>query len=276
MPQKLDSLKVNEVSLCDFPANASIDPRTGKKIAHAVVAIKKRDDTYTPIRVRAQRLSDAVRKNERTLAEALSKSKKCKEDGQDRNEQLLQRRKKKMPKLKTILKSSAVESSPVFTRDDLYQAVEKKARKVALKKNISPELAESRIWESIYKTSSLMDPPELRREPKMMRVTKAEAELDKRGRALMKSNPGLGYAQACSAALQADPALYTKYTKEISTPGATYLVPEASQPDFSEIGKLASGDSDDEDDCPQCGEDVDDGDKFCAACGADLKKSKRR
>jgi len=286
MPQRLEDLRVAEVSLCDVPANSSIDPVTKKKIRHATVAIFKRDSSeYVPARVRFRHLSDTVRKNERALMQALAKSAKRKDDPgtQDvdadeftpRQKKSKKEGKKKMPKLKTILKSSAVESSTAFTRDDLYQAVEKKARKIALKKGCSVELAEGRLWESIYKTSSLMDSPEVRREPKMMRVTKAEATLDKRGRKLMKVNPGLGYAQACSKALEQDPALYAAYEKELAS-GATYLVPEASQPDFSEIGKLAPGDSDDEDACPACGEDVDDDDAYCAGCGKKLPETSKR
>ena len=45
MPQNLKELKISEVSLVDFPANSSVDPVTGKKTRHAVVAIWKRDDT---------------------------------------------------------------------------------------------------------------------------------------------------------------------------------------------------------------------------------------
>lgn len=44
MPQQLTSLQVNEVSLVDKPANAEIDPATGKKIPRAVVALFKRDE----------------------------------------------------------------------------------------------------------------------------------------------------------------------------------------------------------------------------------------
>jgi hypothetical protein len=163
-----------------------------------------------------------------------------------------------------------VQSSAAYTSDDLYQAVQKRARKIALKKNCSVELAEGRIWEEIYKTSAVMDPPELRRQPKMMRATKSEAELDRRARSLQKANAGLSYAEAASKALEQDPSLYTKYTEEISTPGAQYLVPESSQPDFSKIGK------DDADGCPQCGEDVDDDDTYCAGCGKKLPETSKR
>ena len=43
MPNELSSLSIEEVSLCDRPANSSKDPKTGVKRAHAVVAIWKRD-----------------------------------------------------------------------------------------------------------------------------------------------------------------------------------------------------------------------------------------
>jgi hypothetical protein len=277
MPQRLEDLRVAEVSLCDAPANASTNPITKKKIAHSRVAIFKRDSSeYVPAKVRFQRLRDTVNSNGERLAELLAKSAKLKDDpgtqDVDTDELKSKKKGKKMPKLKTILKSAVSESSAAFTRDDLYAAVEKKARKIALKKGCSVELAEGRLWESIYKTSGVMDPPEVRREPKMMRVTKAEAELDKRGRKLMKSNPGLGYAQACSKALEQDPALYSAYEKELAS-GATYLVPESRQPDFSNVGKLGL----DEDACPQCGEDIDpDEDAYCAGCGKKLPDTAKR
>ena len=45
MPQVLSSLEVSEISLVDNPANAGpgIDPRTGRPIARARVALWKRD-----------------------------------------------------------------------------------------------------------------------------------------------------------------------------------------------------------------------------------------
>jgi hypothetical protein len=45
MPQELSNLTVNEISLVDRGANASIDPVTGKKIEHARIALFKRDDS---------------------------------------------------------------------------------------------------------------------------------------------------------------------------------------------------------------------------------------
>jgi hypothetical protein len=42
MPNIVRQLRVDEVSLVDSPANASVN-RKGKKIKHAVVAIVKRD-----------------------------------------------------------------------------------------------------------------------------------------------------------------------------------------------------------------------------------------
>jgi hypothetical protein len=44
MPQILSELKLNEVSLVDRPANSTTDPKTGKKIPRAVIALYKRDE----------------------------------------------------------------------------------------------------------------------------------------------------------------------------------------------------------------------------------------
>lgn len=43
MPNLLTDLSIEEVSLVDVPANSSIDPVTGKRRRHAVVALFKRD-----------------------------------------------------------------------------------------------------------------------------------------------------------------------------------------------------------------------------------------
>src|SRR4051794_10390837 len=43
MPNELHELHVDEVSLVDVPANSSIDPKTGRRRRHAVVALFKFD-----------------------------------------------------------------------------------------------------------------------------------------------------------------------------------------------------------------------------------------
>lgn len=45
MAQELKNLEVSEVSLVSVPANASVDPITGKRIDHSVVAIFKGDSS---------------------------------------------------------------------------------------------------------------------------------------------------------------------------------------------------------------------------------------
>jgi hypothetical protein len=47
MPNIISSLEIDEVSLCDSPANASVDEKTGRKTKHAVVALWKRDVSDT-------------------------------------------------------------------------------------------------------------------------------------------------------------------------------------------------------------------------------------
>jgi hypothetical protein len=201
-----------------------------------------------------------------------------------RNKKKKSRKEKDMSLKKVLVNKSA-------TAEDLYKAVEAKAKKIALKKNCNPQLVEGRLWEKIYKATGTVDAPRiakaaagapvLRRQPKMARITSAEAELDKRARKLMTST-GLSYAKCVEKTLMADPSLYDAYESELAA-GKTYPVPEASQ-DFSAVGKLAPGDyrSDgaddtDDDECPECGEGVSDGDDYCSSCGADLnKKSKRR
>jgi hypothetical protein len=248
MPQRLEELRVAEISLCDNPSCASTDPITKKRINHSTVAIFKRDSAvYVPIAVRAQRLRDSVLKNERALTQALAKSQRKTKDDPGTQDVDITPRQKRSKKEKNMSKLKQVMKSATATREDLFAAVAKKAKKIALRKGCSVELAEGRLWESVFKTASALEGPELRREVKVFKATPAEAELDKRARKLMKTT-GL----------------------------TTFLVPESSQPNFVEVGKLAPGDAPgpdgDEDECPKCGEDVDDEDKFCANCGTKLKK----
>ena len=59
----------------------------------------------------------------------------------------------------------------------------------------------------------------------MASVTSAEALLDTRARKIMKKDPTVGYASACSRVLMEDPSLYQKYEQELAA-GRTYTVPE--------------------------------------------------
>ena len=129
-----------------------------------------------------------------------------------------------------------------------------------------------------YEMTAKADEPR-RREPKMFKATLAEAELDKRARRLMKQSPEISYAKAVQAALDKDPSLYGKYEKELQA-GATFEVPEPQELRMQpgEAERMYTEKSGTDDECPECDEPIDDDDKFCSACGADLskRKSKRR
>lgn len=125
-------------------------------------------------------------------------------------------------KLKKILKSA------IRNRTTVIEAVQKKAAKIAKKTGISPELAEGKVWarrggeaQAAYESVPAGKPK--RAEPKMMKITSAESELDERARKRMKRT-GETYAKACSAELMADANLYTEYEKELAA-GSTYDVP---------------------------------------------------
>lgn len=59
-------------------------------------------------------------------------------------------------------------------------------------------------------------------------------------------------------------------------PRATYAVPEPSTSQSGLHPMYKSASDDDGDECPSCGEETDDGDKFCSDCGADLAKAKSK
>jgi hypothetical protein len=186
--------------------------------------------------------------------------------------------KKKMSKLANILKSANI------TRDQIVEAVESKAQKIAKREGVSLPTAISLAWEKhpeaalAYDRCAKSEPRKPERPA--FRCTPAEARLDDLARKIMKRQPGLGYIAACAKALT--PELYDSYQRELAG-GVLYDVPTPSEylnarpgsKRFSDGGDEGADDLDGDDDggeCPSCGEDVDDGDCYCAACGSPLEK----
>jgi len=180
-----------------------------------------------------------------------------------------------MSKFKQVLKSAT-------TRDQIVAAVVKKAAKITKRKGIAPDLAEAKTWakdgaREAYESAPLPKAPV--RERKFFEATPSEAELDRRARKRMKKT-GVSYPKACSEELTADPSLYENYQRELAA-GNTFSAPEpeylSTQPGEFDRMMTTKSNGDDDDECPECGEDVDDGAKFCSSCGTDLaKKSKVR
>ena len=127
-------------------------------------------------------------------------------------------------KFKKILKSGTA------TRDQIASAINQRALKSAKKAGHSEVTStdyEKAMAEGYAAYESTPKAEIGKREPRTARVTKAEAELDKLAKKVMKAGPGMSYAQACSKALQSDPALYDQYQQEIAS-GAAFEVPEVS------------------------------------------------
>jgi hypothetical protein len=106
-----------------------------------------------------------------------------------------------LPKLKEILKSD----NPA--RAQICGAVRRKAAKVAKKKGISIEKAESLVWRKNPEAMVAYDAapaPVFKRAPRFALVTKAETTLDARTRKRMKRT-GESYPAALRAELEADP-----------------------------------------------------------------------
>jgi hypothetical protein len=81
----------------------------------------------------------------------------------------------------------------------------------------------------------------------------------------MKQSIGMSYAQACSKSLEQDPSLYDQYTKETAS-GKFIDVPDS----FQGNDVVVKSGSDEEDECPDCGEDVAEDDAYCSGCGRKL------
>jgi hypothetical protein len=273
MPNNLRSLELEEISLCDFPSNSEIDPRTGRKIARATVALKKRDSQHLG-REDMKRYMDEVEKrrkeaddpgtqwespgepstNEQWSASVPGWKSKSKTKGT-----------KKM-KQKEIFQSVLKSATGTHRRDKIVEAVQMEARRIAKKKGISLQKAEGAVWrenpqaQAAYESAKL---PDLQPERRTIKLTSAEVELHRRARQLMKTSK-MSYAQCATKALEQDPSLYDKYVKEQSA-GQFINVPETFGNGNDVVVK-----GDDEDECPGCGEDVDEDDSYCGNCGRKL------
>jgi len=173
-----------------------------------------------------------------------------------------------MSKFQKVLKSTT-------TREAIVAAVAQRAVKIAKRDGIGDDLALAKAWAEHPEAQLAYEsaPKEAPKKPerRMFAATKAEIELDDRARKLMKKNPGTTYAKAVTQTLESDPGLYSRYESELAQ-AKTYDVPEPESQRDHPMYKSAS----DGDECPACGEEVDDDAKFCSACGADLAKAKRK
>jgi hypothetical protein len=242
MATNLESLELEEVSLCDFPSNAETDPRTGKKVPRSVVALAKRDSQYLS---RDAMLAFMDAENNRRIEKGLNPMGK-----------------KSM--FEQVLKS-AVQTK---RRDQIATAVSLEATRIAKRDGISVEKAECEVWKANPKAAEAYESarlPDLKPEQKTLKLTGAEVELHRRARKLMRKSVGQSYAQCASKALQDDPGLYTRYQKELAA-GTTYDVPETEFQQGSDVVKAGS----DDDECPDCGEEIEDGDLYCSGCGKKL------
>jgi hypothetical protein len=176
--------------------------------------------------------------------------------------------------LKTILKSAT------RTREQIADAVERKATKIAKRQRIGMDAARARAWRDhpeaqlAYEQTQKAAPK--RTDKRTFQCTQAEADLDDRARKRMRKT-GETYARAVSKELEADPGLYDRYQKELEA-GKTYLViePEDMRGQAGEAERMYMQKADDGDECPECEEEVEASDKFCRSCGADLAKRKRQ
>src|SRR5690348_4899256 len=100
--------------------------------------------------------------------------------------------------LNRVLKSAA-------NRDEIVDAVVKKAQKIAKRKGITLEKAEAEIWAqgdatAAYERAAPSPPP-----TSAATLMKNPSDvLDERARKRMKRNPGMTYAKACDEELMED------------------------------------------------------------------------
>jgi hypothetical protein len=172
----------------------------------------------------------------------------------------------KMSKFERILKSGTA------TRDQICQAVAKKAFKIAKRANteVNSEILAQAWSDGAYEAYENAPVPAARRPaPPLVQVTKAEVTMDSLARKKM-STDGLQYSQACSKILTENPSLYSQYCRELAA-GETVTAPDPSKLDVGLEYVIKRGAQAQEDGvCSRCDEAVDDGDSFCASCGESL------
>jgi hypothetical protein len=280
MANNLESLVLEEVSLVDNPSCAEIDPRTGRKVPRATVALTKRDSQYLNRedmlaymnRVEKQRRKEKddpgtqdVDVDEPTSNENLSASVPGWLPKKSKSKKKGMKKMKQKEIFQQVLKSATTSNR----RDKIVTAVQLEARRIARKTGVSVQKAEADVWGSnpaAVKAYDAAPVSQLKPEQKLLKLTPSECELHRRARKLIKSTVGLSYAQACSKALEDSPELYRQYTVEVAS--GKYL----DVPDTFQTGNdvVKSDDSDDDDECPDCGEDIDEDDQFCSSCGKKL------
>jgi len=279
MANNLESLVLEEVSLCDFPSNAETDPRTGRKIPRATVALRKRDSRYLN-RDAMQQYMDDVEKQRRekddpgtldvdtgepTSSEMSSASVPGWFPGKKSKSKKGNTQMKKREMFQQVLKSATATNR----RAKIVTAVQLEARRIAKKTGVSVQKAEADVWQANPQAQAAYDAAPVPNKPEQkvqtVKLTPSEVELHRRARKLMKSTVGLSYAQACSKALEDSPELYRQYTVEVAS-GKFIDVPDS----FQGNDVVVKSGSDDEDTCPNCGEDVDDDDAYCSGCGKKL------
>jgi len=175
-----------------------------------------------------------------------------------------------MPKLSQILKGEAAAS-----RRTLAEAVIAKAERISRKTGRPREKVENEIWEKGAQQAyeSLPLGTQRAREPKMVKVTSAEAELHRRALKRMKGSD-CSYAKAVSEELTSDPALYRQYENELAS-GQGYEVPQPAEylEPATKSGRKRKDDSGGAfDECGSCGSDVEPADRYCSNCGKPIYK----
>jgi hypothetical protein len=276
VPTALKDLTIEEISLVDFPACSTTDPKTGKKIRRAVVSLFKRDYDADPqstgrllaLQERCQAITAGIEALQKDQADTAELSARILKYAVESNRE---HHHEEFPKEIRMSFSEVLKSAK--NRDEIIAAVETQALKIAKRDGISVNKALAEVWtDEAYEAYEVAPKGEPQRPiKKMFKATKAEGELDTRARTILKAS-GMSYPQACSQALEEDPSLYTKYQSEVAA-GSTYSVPD---PQYGAIKYSKQDDDEDGDTCPECDEDVEAGDKFCSACGEELPKQKSK
>lgn len=260
MPNILSDLVIGECSLVDHPANSSIDPRTGRKVERAVVALYKRADDELPESIDTLYRKETV--NGKTVWKKLlspdhyiqpRKKFKDKDDpgtedvasdppqfittppvSSDMQSGERKPKSKKNRKRKQVAKRYIEVLKAAPNRSEIEDAVMAKAARIAKRQGISIVEAEQKAWARngglalrCYEAAPVGEPKQAVR--KFNQATTAEVELHGLALEIQKAEH-CTYPQALTQALYDNPQLYAEYEAEKSAGRMPHKIAESCQP----------------------------------------------
>jgi len=240
MPHELSSLEVFEVSLVDHPASAGpeIDPRTGRPVARARVALFKRD-------------ADTNNKKERKMGfKTILKAAKTRDEIVAAVEDKARRIAKRDGISDDAARARAWNEHP--EAQAAYEAALKPVAKKAERRMFKATAAEAELDKRARK-----------------RMRKTGQSYPQSVSSELNEDQSLYERYEKELAAGATYMVPEPHYLDIPASNSDRMLSKRSLSDGYDAKS-------DDSECPECDEDVDEDDAFCSSCGADLSKKRKR